>query len=280
MFSLGGGTSAKLSSLVKKTKSQQTVSYEVFKDHWKQAHAIFNKSLVNDDDIEIVKNNLNQMIFLLMDELNTIANLTLNTSKMNTDSSESSAIEINNKFHGPIWAYLINNQIFESVYLWSLSYPEYLYDLKREQLKYYESLINHMQTNEQTNLLLYAQLYKPLFSLLNHCSTHSSIDIERHVISILNQVCVCICKNLNLLNIFFDNNNNMNSNIQSSKIPPSSSFVINNTSELIFERSNNHEHQLAQQQMYKNSSKNFIFNLLIPYIHKEGSLGNFDSKFK
>ena len=269
MFSLNKISSSSMA--MKKSKGQQTVSYEVFKDHWKQAQIVFNKSLVNDDDIEIVKNNLNQMIFLLMDELNTIANLTLNTSK--TNESPDSLIEINNKFHGPIWAYLINSNIFEHVYLWSLSCPEYLYDLKLEQLKYYESLINHMQANEQTNLLLYTQLYKPLFSLLNHCSTHSSNEIERHVISILNQVCVCICKNSSLLNIFFDNTN-ANSSINTGSIPPSSSFIINNTSELIFERAKIHEKELAQQQMYKNSSKNFIFNLLIPYIHKEGSLGN------
>ena len=272
------GNSGANKTLMKKSKSQQTVSYEVFKDHWKQAQAIFTKSLVSDDDIEIVKNNLTQMIFLLMDELNTIANLTLNSNKMNM--SIDSAAEINNKFHGPIWSYLINSNIFETVYLWSLSYPEYLYDLKCEQLKYYESLINHMQSNEQTNLLLYSQLYKPLFSLLNHCSTHTSEEIEKHVIAILNQLCVCICKNANLLNIFFDtnNNNSSSSSNSSSTMPTSSSFILNNSSELIFERAagkkqSEHEQQLSQQQMYKNSSKAFIFNLLIPYIHKEGCLG-------
>jgi hypothetical protein len=277
MFSLGGGGGAGgSSSKLKKSKSQQTVSYEVFKDHWKQAQAIFNKSLVHDDDIEVVKNNLTQMLFLLMDELNTIANLTLNTSRQVADSIDSA--EVNNKFHGPIWSYLISGNIFETVYLWSLSYPEYLHELKCEQLKYYEQLINHMQSNEQTNLLLYSQLYRPLFSLLNHCSTHSSDEIERLCIAILNQLCVCICKNANLLNIFFDNTG---ANGGASSLPTSSSFIVNNTSELIFERSkkqhegglSEHEQQLSQQQMYKNSSKVFIFNLLIPYIHKEGVLG-------
>lgn len=128
-----------------KSKSQQTVVFDVFKDHWRQVLAIFNKSLVNDDDIQIVKSNLAQMVALLVDELNQVTNAVL-VGKVATGEE---------KFSGPLWDYLLATNIFETVYLWSLSYPEYLYDLKYEQLRNYEELISQMQTNEQTNLLLY-----------------------------------------------------------------------------------------------------------------------------
>lgn len=276
--------SASNTNKMKKSKSQQTVSYEVFKDHWKQAQAIFTKSIASEDDIEIVKNNLSQMIFLLMDELNTIANLTLNNNNMmldiNGNTSGAAAakkqhqlldVEINNRFHGPIWSYLISNNIFETVYLWSLSYPEFLHDLKCEQLKYYDSLINHMQANEQTNLLLYAQLYKPLFALLNHCSSHTSEEIERYCIAILNQLCVCVCKNSHLLNVFFDLENQNPDGSSHQSMTTSSSFILNNSSEYIFERAkNNHANS---------KSRTFIFSLLIPYIHKEGCLGRLSFSF-
>ena len=127
-----------------KSKSQQTVVFDVFKDHWRQVLAIFNKSLVNDDDIQIVKSNLAQMVALLVDELNQVTNAVL-VGKVATGEE---------KFSGPLWDYLLATNIFETVYLWSLSYPEYLYDLKYEQLRNYEELISQMQTNEQTNLLL------------------------------------------------------------------------------------------------------------------------------
>lgn len=280
------------------TKMQhQTVIFDVFKDHWKQVLHIFNKSLINDDDIQIVKNNLAQMILLLVDELNTITN---NDFKTNKQVNYADNIEMNSKFSGQLWDYLIGANIFETFYLWSLSYPEYLYDLKYEQLKHFENLIIQMQINEQTNLLLIKQLHRPLFSLLNHCATHNSELIERHMISILNQLCVCMCKNLNLLNIFFDNNlvnggngSNVNSGngqatgqsgqnragnsaptavyFNHSQLTSSASMFLNeNSNELILERS-------AAEKFYRapNQSKSFIFNLLIPYIHKEGSLGKY-----
>lgn len=252
MFSFNNNTSIKSSKTLLKVGGNQAVSFEVFKDHWKQVLFIFNKSLINDEDIQIVKNNLNQMIYLLLDELDEITNLNMKKTK---HVNYADSAETNQRLHGPIWDYLFSNNIFETIYLWTLSYPEYLYDLKHEQLKYYEVLLNQMQINEQTNLILYSQLHRPLFSLLNHCASHNSEIIERQMISILNQLCVCMCKNSNLLNIFFDNSSQM--------------FINNNAAELILERTVTYEQKFKSA----NSSKSFIFTLLIPYIHKEGSFG-------
>ena len=231
---------------------QQPVYYEVFRDHWKQALNIFNKSLINDDDIQIVKSNLNQMINLLLDELNNL-NSYLSLKPTNLDDIN----ETTN--YGPIWDFVFKTNIFETIFLWSLSYPEYLFDLKFEQLKYYESLIYQMQANEQTNLLLQTQINKPLFSLLNHCSSHNSELIEKLMISVLNQLCVCICKNANLLEIFF----------QQAKLMSTQQSLNQQRNEQMFNLSKS-----AMISTNSSTSKFFIFSLLIPYIHKEGCLGN------
>jgi hypothetical protein len=263
------------------------VSFEVFKDHCKQMLIIFNKSLINDDDIQTVKNNLNLIINLLIDDLNVTANDVI--SKLN-DSNVSSMhknvfvdeIEINS----PIWNYSFKNNLFETIYLWSLSYPEYLHDLKYEQLKYFELLLNALQSNEQTNLLLYKQLNRPLFSLLNHCATHNSELIENHMISILNQLCVCICKNSNLLNIFFEQTgfNETTSGLSHNLNPKSSTSSNQNAINALTSTPSNlnqpnkllhgmNKDFLTSTSQNKSHRRFFIFNILIPYIHNEGSFG-------
>ena len=115
----------------------------MFKDHWKQILSVFIKSLINDDDIEIFKNNFDQMFILLINEIN----------------DEDAANEQS------ILKYLLNENIFEVTFLWSLSYPEYLYELKYLQLKYYEILLsNIMNENARlTHLLVHREINKPLF---------------------------------------------------------------------------------------------------------------------
>jgi len=253
-------------------KSQRPVYYEVFKEHWKQVLTIFNKSLINDDDIQVVKSNLNQMINLLLDELNNVNSYL--SLKPVSDELENSNGNINGFVvdkepisYGPIWNFVLKSNIFENIFLWSLSYPEYLFDLKYEQLRYYESLIYQMQANEHTSLLLHTQLNKPLFSLLNHCSTHNSEQIEKIMISILNQLCVCICKNSNLLEIFFQQ-----AKLASSQ-PHQQPLHIQNMQKSI--STNLLNLSKSAPLVYSSSSKFFIFSLLIPYIHKEGCLGKF-----
>lgn len=238
---------------------QQLVCYEVFKDHWKQTLIIFNKSLINDDDIQIVKSNLNQMINLLIDELNNINSYSTRKQDEVEEVKDTDTSLINR--YGPIWTYVFQANIFENIFLWSLSYPEYSFDLKYEQLKYYECLIYQMQANEQTDLLLHVQLNKPLFSLVNHCSSHNSELIEKIMISVLNQLCVCICKNANLLEIFFQQAKSVSHQNQSQ----SYGNMQKNVSLSML--------NLANTAINMSSSKFFIFSLLIPYIHKEGCLG-------
>jgi hypothetical protein len=191
----------------------------------------------------------------------------------NQNENESDAIGLTLEFpFGQIWDYMSKNNIFETIYLWSLSYPEYLYELKYEQLRSYENLLNHMQTNEQTSLLLCGQLHEPLFALLNHCSTHNSEPIEKHMIVIINQLCVCMCKNSTLLRIFVQRSKRRHLASPSNVIEADLAIralksSIDSTSGL--EASKNIKATGVDR-------KFFIFSLLIPYIHREGCLGNFN----
>lgn len=252
---------------------QQPVAYEVFKDHWKHATQIFSKSLITDDDIQIVKNHLNQMISLLLNELNNPNNY-LSLKPLAFTHLNSTFDTADKTDYGPIWNFLFRNNIFEVVFLWSLSYPEYLFDLKFEQLKYYENLVYQMQTNEQTHLLLNVQIHRPLFSLLNHCSTHNSEPIEKLMISILNQLCVCICKNSELLEIFFQQAKMMSNSNGSGNSSFYMDDALNNSNSANSPYKFTTHFSTNKQYMQPTSTaKFFIFSLLIPYIHKEGALG-------
>ncbi len=287
-----------------KYNTNNSLSFESFKDHWKQVLLIFSRTLVEDKDIITVKFNLEQMINILLNELNSLVTITLKSTSNEATSSTSTmnqsffsfipTIEqhqepndVLNAYYGPIWEYLLKNNIFEVIFLWSLSYPEYLCDLKYEQLKYYENLLNHLHLNDQTNLLLFKQLHRPLFSLLNHCSTHNSEQIETQMIEILNQLCVAICKNSNLLNIFFEHQQQEQEKLEHEELLLTKKNLKNakhNNQTLSTPTSANHLRPNAntstptlingEARRTTATSKFFIFTLLIPYIHKEGSFGN------
>ena len=73
-----------------KYNANNSLSFEAFKDHWKQVLLIFNKTLVEDKDIHDVKFNLDQMINILLNELNSLVTISLksmSTANMACDSA-------------------------------------------------------------------------------------------------------------------------------------------------------------------------------------------------
>lgn len=225
--------------LTSSIKSTNIVYYEVFKDHWKQILSIFNKTQINDDDLEIFKNNIDQMILLL-----------INNQHQNNDNNNKCLID-----------FIIDENIFNNIYIWSLNIPlKYTYEIKLYQLNYYELILNHL-TQEDLILLFKSNLHKPLFLLLSNCTKHKSDQIEKHLISILNQLCVCLNDNHDLINILFDLNTFSNK---------SNSFIINSTSIEYNKEFNNSKFENGQ-------SKFLIFSLLIPYIHQDNYCGKFSS---
>ena len=259
----------------------------MFKDHWRQVLVVFNKNLISDDDIHTVKSHLAQMVNILVDELSysTLSqhqqrkqhSKSIQQQQQQAHRSDSSWLLSLSSSYGHIWEYTLRNNLFETVFLWTLSYPEYLFELKSEQLSHYDTLVASMQMYECTDLLTQPQLCKPMFSLLNHCATHHSHAIESQMIAILNQLCLCMCNNSRLVNVCFematdagsnpsdDSNNNNNGSFNDKSIR--SKIAVHSPSSASRKASSSATSSGA-------TSKFFIFSLLIPYIHREGSLGN------
>ncbi|CAF0774051.1 unnamed protein product [Didymodactylos carnosus] len=149
----------------------------VLRQHWKQILQIFNKSLIDQDDTTCVINHFQYMVQLLTDEVSV---------------QEQS---------GPVLIYFISESIFDTFFIWSLSCPEYAHELKYHQLRFFEYLLSR----SRHELLFHKQIFKPLLNLLRSCESSSCIDlIEKHMIVVLNQVCVSITKSTPLLELCFD----------------------------------------------------------------------------
>ena len=114
-----------------KHNSNNNLSFDSFKDHWKHVLFIFNKTLIEDKDIAQVKFNLEQMINILLNELNNLVNIslrlmsTLNEASSTTNNTNESMElqdpnDVLNAYYGPIWEFLFRNNIFEVIFLWSL----------------------------------------------------------------------------------------------------------------------------------------------------------------
>ncbi|UJR16017.1 hypothetical protein I4U23_002931 [Adineta vaga] len=150
---------------------------EVLRQHWKQILQIFQKALVDQDDISCVLSHFQHAVTLLTDEV----------------ASQDEP--------GPILLYFVNEAILDTFFVWSLSCPEYAADLKYHQLRCFEFLLSRTQQE----LLFHKQIFKPLLNLLRSCESSSSLDlIEKHMIVVLNQVCVSITKTPELLEFCFD----------------------------------------------------------------------------
>ncbi|CAF1069854.1 unnamed protein product [Adineta ricciae] len=154
-----------------------SVELAVLRQHWKQILQIFQKALVDQDDISCVLSHFQHAVTLLTDEV----------------ASQDQP--------GPILLYFVNEAILDTFFVWSLSCPEYATDLKYHQLRCFEFLLSRTQQE----LLFHKQIFKPLLNLLRSCESSSAIElIEKHMIVVLNQVCVSITKTPELLEFCFD----------------------------------------------------------------------------
>ncbi|CAF4082707.1 unnamed protein product, partial [Rotaria magnacalcarata] len=154
-----------------------SVELAVLRQHWKQILQIFQKALIDQDDISCVLSHFQHAITLLTDEV----------------ASQDRP--------GPILLYFVSEAILDTFFVWSLSCPEYASELKYHQLRCFEFLLSR----SQNELLFYKQIFKPLLNLLRSCESSLSLDlIEKHMIVVLNQVCVSITKSPELLEFCFD----------------------------------------------------------------------------
>lgn len=174
--------------------------------HWNNAKAIIaldEKTIGHQERCNILVYHLNEIVSVLVDE----------------------------KYGdpGPCLQYVLDEDVFQSVYAWSVANKNCSKDMKREQLRIFRNLIE----KARAHLLIYEQVWKPLLYLLHSCVNKITSDMEEHFVAVLKGLCVSVNRDIALLDLFF--------------------------------LDNHHHGQIA---------KLSVFSLLIPFVHREGNVGN------
>jgi hypothetical protein len=94
---------------------------------------------------------------------------------------------------------LLKDNILGTLLEWSLQCEEYAVPLKLEQLKIYELLFSH----SHLKLWGHRVLLKPLLDLISSCKNPGNIEVEKRLVVLLNQLCVSLMQDMQLLNMFF-----------------------------------------------------------------------------
>ncbi|XP_014288523.1 FHIP family protein AGAP011705 isoform X2 [Halyomorpha halys] len=159
-----------------------TACFDSFRKHWQQISDIIEivkvpKTGVKHDEILSVVSNLDFMIRLLL--------LELQSSRPSLKCLE----------------YIMNENILEIFFTWSLQTGKYENTLIVEQLKLYEVLVCY--TNKQ--LLNHDSFHCTLLKLLKSCSEICfSLEVEKRLVVLLNQLCVSFIHQSHLLYNFFE----------------------------------------------------------------------------
>ncbi|XP_063232931.1 FHIP family protein AAEL005291-like isoform X2 [Bacillus rossius redtenbacheri] len=186
--------------------------YESFKKHWQQTHDIIQRTQppagypIQDDVLGVV-NHLDQMANLLLLDLRA--------------GSEGQA---------PCLEFLLSENLLDCLFRWSVHTGRYANAVRLQQLKLYELLL----ASCRSQLLSHEPLVRPLLKLLASCEGEClPVELERRLVVLLNQLCVSLAHNVELLDLFFC--------APAGPGPGPARFVI--------------------------------FTLLIPFVHREGAIG-------
>ncbi|XP_050081145.1 FHIP family protein AGAP011705 [Anopheles maculipalpis] len=138
----------------------------------------------------------------------------------------------------PCLEHLLSENLLDKLYEWGIKTGRYANAVRLEQLKLYEQLVSH----SRHQLLVHEPFLRPLLKLL--ASSQNEIyppDVEKRLVILLNQLCVVLMQNVHLLDLFF--------------------FSTTQTQQSHHTSNGGHTNFI-------------IFSLLIPYVHREGSLGH------
>ncbi|XP_017855328.1 UPF0518 protein GI14169 isoform X2 [Drosophila busckii] len=145
----------------------------------------------------------------------------------------------------PCLEYLLSENLLDKLYEWACTTGRYANAVRLEQLKLYELLVSH----SRHQLLCHEPFLRPLLKIL--ASSQGEIfppDLEKRLVILLNQLCVVLMQNVHLLDLFFFSaQTQVQEQIQNGSLAPPKSGTTTNF---------------------------IIFSLLIPYVHREGSLGH------
>lgn len=168
----------------KKLVEEQT-RLEVYERHWQQILAIIQTTNVQRtsqsiaDDIEAVLHYISQMMCLLIEE-------------HEEDGQQ-----------GPILRFTLSEDLFETLFNWANKSVEYKDKLKFELLKMFEQLISQARQR----ILVHKPIIRPLMRLLSSCADTKNTAIEKHLVLLLHQLCVCLSMDTQLLELFFNVHN-------------------------------------------------------------------------
>ncbi|KAF2366466.1 Retinoic acid induced 16-like protein [Trinorchestia longiramus] len=238
-------------------------AYHTFTKHWQQTVEIMETTAsrreVFQDDVTAVINHLRQMITLLQVDIRQIMtkdrppsenrstpdNTSTETAhgvpdavrNSTTASSEAglkkpyvapSSTAHLDPLPTPIFDHFLGEEILDKVLEWSLGTGEFANSLKLEQLRIHEVLLSQ----SRQELLVYKPVIRPLIRLLDSCLTCIPVEVGRHLVLLLNQLCASLLHNQQLLHFFFLSSPNE-----------------------------------------QGDAKFLIFSLLLPFVHREGDLG-------
>ncbi|XP_030557438.1 UPF0518 protein GJ17503 isoform X1 [Drosophila novamexicana] len=145
----------------------------------------------------------------------------------------------------PCLEYLLSENLLDKLYEWASTTGRYANAVRLEQLKLYELLVSH----SRHQLLCHEPFLRPLLKIL--ASSQGEIfppDLEKRLVILLNQLCVVLMQNVHLLDLFFFSaQTQVQEQIQNGSLAAPKSGTTTNF---------------------------IIFSLLIPYVHREGSLGH------
>lgn len=201
-------------------------AFHSFIKHWQQTCEIISRTQLRGqacaDDVTAVINHLAQMVTLLLVDLRQImahntrtqngigqknnGNEVKNTctSEGNKDSnSQHASLPAENPPHTPIFDHFLGEEILDKVLTWSLNTGEFVNALKLEQLKVHEQLLSH----SRQEILVYKPIIRPLLRLLAACGGCVPVEVEKRLVVLLNQLCVSLMHNHQLLDFFFQFSN-------------------------------------------------------------------------
>ncbi|KAH8250698.1 hypothetical protein KR038_008036 [Drosophila bunnanda] len=208
--------------------------YDSFCKHWQQAHEIIQHSSPPSHDDVLG-------VVSHLDYMVTLLLVELHhCNKVSLPATEASGPPA-----APCLEYLLSENLLDKLYEWACTTGRYANAVRLEQLKLYELLVSH----SRHQLLCHEPFLRPLLKIL--ASSQGEIfppDLEKRLVILLNQLCVVLMQNVHLLDLFFFSaQTQVQEQILNGSVPQPKSGTTTNF---------------------------IIFSLLIPYVHREGSLGH------
>ncbi|CAK9811492.1 FHIP family protein AAEL005291 [Anthophora plagiata] len=218
--------------------------YDSFCKHWQQAYEIIlrtslPKGIRNQDDVLGVVNHIDQMVTLLV--------LELRDSNFYNNYRQSTTAT-----HSPCLEYLLSENLLVKLYDWNIHSGRFNNAVRLEQLKLYELLVSHSGT-----LLAHEPVARPLLRLLEDCANDiMPLEVEEKLVVLLNQLCVALMQNMALLDLFFHPTAIGKSKLVEYILLCMHLYCI-----------------IIKVMVYSFFFRFIIFTLLIPYVHREGGVG-------